>query len=123
MLVQIELKLGEELTVILSKGQLSYVNWVELIRFKETRNYVQRVLENINVYKYMLSKEPVKIDKFFQLIFGGRGEIRTLGTILLVRLVSNQLVSTAHPLFQIYQVYLVLIIKQLPYKSIKKMVK
>ncbi|MDB3858345.1 transglycosylase SLT domain-containing protein [Pelagibacteraceae bacterium] len=48
-----------------SKGQLSYVNWVELIRFKETRNYVQRVLENINVYKYMLSKEPVKIDSFF----------------------------------------------------------
>ena len=48
-----------------SKGQLSYVNWIELIRFKETRNYVQRVLENINVYKYMLSKEPVKIDSFF----------------------------------------------------------
>jgi soluble lytic murein transglycosylase len=48
-----------------SKGQLSYVNWVELIRFKETRNYVQRVLENINVYKYMLNKDPVKIDSFF----------------------------------------------------------
>ena len=48
-----------------SKGQLSYVNWIELIRFKETRNYVQRVLENINVYKYILSKEPVKIDSFF----------------------------------------------------------
>ncbi|MDC0529983.1 lytic transglycosylase domain-containing protein [Pelagibacteraceae bacterium] len=48
-----------------SKGQLSYVNWIELIRFKETRNYVQRVLENINVYKYMLSKEPVRIDSFF----------------------------------------------------------
>jgi len=48
-----------------SKGQLSYINWIELIRFKETRNYVQRVLENINVYKYMLNKEPVKIDSFF----------------------------------------------------------
>ena len=48
-----------------SKGDLSYVNWVELIRFKETRNYVQRVIENINVYKYMLNKEPVKIDNFF----------------------------------------------------------
>jgi soluble lytic murein transglycosylase len=48
-----------------AKDQLSYVNWIELIRFKETRNYVQRVLENINVYKYMLSKEPVKIDNFF----------------------------------------------------------
>ena len=49
-----------------SKGKLSYVNWIELIRFKETRNYVQRVLENINVYKYMLSKEPVQIDSFFK---------------------------------------------------------
>ncbi len=48
-----------------SKGSLSYVNWIELIRFKETRNYVQRVIENINVYKYMLNKEPVKIDNFF----------------------------------------------------------
>ena len=48
-----------------SKGQLSYINWIEQIRFEETRNYVQRVLENINVYKYILSKEPVKIDNYF----------------------------------------------------------
>tara|TARA_Y200000002_G_C22668451_1_gene658957 strand:- start:44 stop:2293 length:2250 start_codon:yes stop_codon:yes gene_type:complete len=49
-----------------SKNQLSYIDWIELIRFKETRNYVQRVLENINVYKYMISKEPVKIEDFFR---------------------------------------------------------
>ena len=48
-----------------SIGQLSYINWIEQIRFEETRNYVQRVLENINVYKYILSKEPVKIDSYF----------------------------------------------------------
>ena len=48
-----------------SKGELSYVNWIELIRFKETRNYVQRVLENINVYKYMLNQKSIKIDNFF----------------------------------------------------------
>ena len=48
-----------------SKGQLSYINWIEQIRFEETRTYVQRVLENINVYKYILSKEPVKIDSYF----------------------------------------------------------
>ncbi len=48
-----------------SKGKLSYINWIELIRFKETRNYVQRVLENINVYKYMLNKQPVTIDSYF----------------------------------------------------------
>ena len=48
-----------------SKGQVSYINWIEQIRFEETRNYVQRVLENINVYKYILSKEPVTIDSYF----------------------------------------------------------
>ena len=33
--------------------------------FEETSNYVQRVLENMNVYKYMLSQKPVKLEKFF----------------------------------------------------------
>ena len=49
-----------------TKNQLSYIDWIELIRFKETRNYVQRVLENVNVYKYMISREPVKIEEFFK---------------------------------------------------------
>ena len=44
---------------------MDYVDWIELIKFKETRNYVQRVLENINVYKYILRKEPVQIDSYF----------------------------------------------------------
>tara|TARA_B100000963_G_scaffold357322_1_gene379227 strand:+ start:3433 stop:5691 length:2259 start_codon:yes stop_codon:yes gene_type:complete len=48
-----------------SKGEISYINWIEQIRFEETRNYVQRVLENINVYKYILRKEPVQIDSYF----------------------------------------------------------
>ncbi len=48
-----------------TKNQLSYVDWIELIRFKETRNYVQRVLENVNVYKYMLNQSPVSLDNFF----------------------------------------------------------
>ena len=49
-----------------TKDQISYVNWIELIRFKETRNYVQRVLENVNVYKYMLNQAPVKLNGFFE---------------------------------------------------------
>ena len=49
-----------------TKGQISFVNWVELIRFKETRNYVQRVLENVNVYKYLLNSNPVEIENFFK---------------------------------------------------------
>ena len=48
------------------KGVIDYVNWIELIKFKETRNYVQRVLENVNVYKYILSGKPVKIHNFFE---------------------------------------------------------
>ena len=48
------------------KNQIDYVNWIELIKFKETRNYVQRVLENINVYNYMLSKKPAKMINFFK---------------------------------------------------------
>jgi len=49
-----------------NKGQINFIDWVELIRFKETRNYVQRVIENINVYKYILNKDPIKIDGFFR---------------------------------------------------------
>lgn len=32
------------------------VNWIEMIPFTETRNYVQRVLENQQVYRYLLSQ-------------------------------------------------------------------
>ena len=49
-----------------SKNKIDYVNWIELIKFKETRNYVQRVLENGNVYKYMLSGKPIKMEGYFK---------------------------------------------------------
>ena len=48
------------------KGKIDYVNWIELIKFKETRNYVQRVIENVNVYRYIISGKPVKIYNFFE---------------------------------------------------------
>jgi len=48
------------------KGKINYVDWVELVKFKETRNYIQRVLENVNVYRYMLSGKPIKIYNFFE---------------------------------------------------------
>lgn len=37
------------------------VDWVELIPFSETRNYVQRVTENLQVYRYRLAGQPVPI--------------------------------------------------------------
>ena len=48
------------------KNQIDYVNWIELIKFKETRNYVQRVLGNYNVYRYILEQKPIKLKNFFK---------------------------------------------------------
>ena len=60
-----------EITITLAnknpqKKQINYVDWIELIKFKETRNYVQRVLENYNVYRYILEQRPVKMHNFFK---------------------------------------------------------
>ncbi len=49
-----------------SKNKIDYVNWIELIKFKETRNYVQRVLENANVYRYMIGSKPIKLERYFK---------------------------------------------------------
>jgi len=48
------------------KNQVDYVDWIELIKFEETRNYVQRVLENYNVYRYILEQKPIKLKNFFK---------------------------------------------------------
>jgi soluble lytic murein transglycosylase len=48
------------------KKQIDYVDWIELIKFRETRNYVQRVLENYNVYRYILEQRPIKLKDFFK---------------------------------------------------------
>ena len=48
------------------KGKINYVDWIELVKFEETRNYIQRVLENVNVYRYMINGEPTKIYNFFE---------------------------------------------------------
>ena len=48
------------------KKQIDYVDWIELIKFRETRNYVQRVLENYNVYRYILERNPITVKDFFR---------------------------------------------------------
>ncbi len=48
------------------KKQINYVDWVELIKFRETRNYVQRVMENYNVYRYILEQRPIPMRDFFE---------------------------------------------------------
>lgn len=42
-------------------GQIDPIDWVEFVPFSETRNYIQRVLENIQVYRHRLSGEPEDI--------------------------------------------------------------
>ena len=49
-----------------TKDKIDFVNWIELIKFKETRNYVQRVLENANVYRYMLGGKPIELENYFR---------------------------------------------------------
>lgn len=41
---------------------IDVVDWIELIPFAETRNYVQRVLENLQVYRHRLAGAPTPIE-------------------------------------------------------------
>lgn len=38
------------------------IDWVEMIPFNETRNYVQRVLENLQVYRSRLAEEEIALN-------------------------------------------------------------
>ena len=42
-------------------GQVDPIDWVEFIPFSETRNYVQRILENTQIYRSRLSGKPEEI--------------------------------------------------------------
>lgn len=54
-------------------GEIDPVDWVEFIPFSETRNYVQRVLENTQVYRHRLSGDPEPIRLSFDLERGRFG--------------------------------------------------
>ncbi|MEM7767987.1 MAG: lytic transglycosylase domain-containing protein [Pseudomonadota bacterium] len=43
------------------RGEVDPIDWVEMIPFSETRNYVQRVLENTQVYRHRLSGQDEDI--------------------------------------------------------------
>lgn len=58
------------------------VDWVEQIPFQETRNYVQRVLENTQVYRGRLSAKPIPGRLAFDLERGGaRGRVGAIAAI------------------------------------------
>ena len=43
------------------KNAIDAIDWVEAIPFSETRNYVQRVMENYQVYRHRLENAPLTI--------------------------------------------------------------
>lgn len=42
-------------------GAIEFLDWIELIPFSETRNYVQRVIENTQVYRHRISGAPAEV--------------------------------------------------------------
>jgi soluble lytic murein transglycosylase len=42
------------------RGQINYLDWIELIPIYETRNYAQRVLEAVNVYREQIGSQNKK---------------------------------------------------------------
>ncbi|MEQ9506127.1 MAG: lytic transglycosylase domain-containing protein [Hyphomonas sp.] len=42
-------------------GQIDPIDWVEFVPFSETRNYIQRVMENIQVYRHRITGDPEDI--------------------------------------------------------------
>lgn len=43
------------------QGGIDIVDWVEMVPFRETRNYIMRVTESLPVYRARLGKEPLPI--------------------------------------------------------------
>ena len=37
-------------------NDLDPIDWIEMIPFRETRNYVQRVVENLSIYRRLIGK-------------------------------------------------------------------
>lgn len=42
--------------------EIDPIDWVEIIPFSETRNYVQRIMESVQVYRHLLQQHPIRFD-------------------------------------------------------------
>ena len=47
------------------QANVDVIDWIELIPFSETRNYVQRVLESVQVYRHLLNSQPGTVDRIY----------------------------------------------------------
>ena len=54
------------------KDEIDTIDWVEMIPYLETRNYVQRVLENLGVYRAHLGGRKVAQDDLFKIANAAR---------------------------------------------------
>jgi soluble lytic murein transglycosylase len=59
--------------------QIDIVDWMERIPFSETRNYVHRVLENLQVYRYRLDGKGLQIVQDLRRGVGARGAVAAGG--------------------------------------------
>lgn len=55
------------------EARVDAIDWVESIPFEETRNYVQRVLESLQVYRHRLADRPIASQLTMDLTGSGRG--------------------------------------------------
>ena len=53
---------GSRPTAIRAIPNVDVVNWIERIPFTETRNYVQRIMENLQVYRARLGSPALTIE-------------------------------------------------------------
>lgn len=58
-------------------GQVDIVDWMERIPFSETRNYVQRVFENLQVYRFRLEGRKLEIAEDLKRGIGARSATTT----------------------------------------------
>jgi soluble lytic murein transglycosylase len=58
-------------------GQVDIVDWMERIPFSETRNYVQRVLENLQVYRFRLEGRRLELAEDLKRGIGARSSSMT----------------------------------------------
>jgi soluble lytic murein transglycosylase len=51
------------------------IDWIEMIPFQETRNYVHRVLENVQIYRTRMAGQPARIELSRDLTRGQRAAL------------------------------------------------
>jgi soluble lytic murein transglycosylase len=49
-------------------GDVYIVDWVEMVPFRETQNYIMRVTESLPIYRARLGKEALPIHFYEELI-------------------------------------------------------